>query len=537
MHPDSSASGGGARRLDQRLVCADGPTAFVGLSPTGCIACKLDPACLEGLPWRGSFCSRHWAWIMRPSWKINPHAGCFRAKTHRRRGSRHRSQISTNILLLVYKSPTAHRLVCRLSVVWVWDVAEVRAAAYIPCPHPLVAASSLGPRLPFSTVFPFQAAWPIPESFLTADLLRPLVAFTCLVTMKFSSGLSSSLLLLYLSLASVALAQAARQSCPQIRVRREWRRLSSSSQASYIRAVKCLTTRPSRLRTRYNLRHYDDFQYIHSTLYFQIHFVARFLPWHRHFVYLYEQALNQCGFREPLPYWNWSLDFNNLIRSPVFSPNAFGGNGSGPVDPRLPDDGGAVATGPFANFQLVHPIPHLLHRTLDSYYEEAKTNIPFLGEYYSSDAIAQVKSQTDFLSFSHDLEGRNPMLFPNTAVSPHAAIHMVIGGDMASSVYAANELPWLIHMHSLRFSSLADLYGIYRLFFAHHGNIDKIWTDWQAEDQAARRIAYHGNAVRGEQDDNASLNDRMPFLNYDGTNPTVREVMNTTAYPYCYTYE
>lgn len=54
--------------------------------------------------------------------------------------------------------------------------------------------------------------------------------------------------------------------------------MSSESQASYIRAVKCLGTKPSSLQTRFALRLYDDFQYVHATILRQIHLTAVFLP-------------------------------------------------------------------------------------------------------------------------------------------------------------------------------------------------------------------------------------------------------------------
>jgi len=308
------------------------------------------------------------------------------------------------------------------------------------------------------------------------------------------------------------------RTCAKITTRKEWRRLSRETQASYIAAVKCLTTRPATLRTRFRLRRYDDFQYVHSTLYMQIHFVARFLPWHRHIVFLYEQALRECGYDQGIPHWDWSLDSNNVVRSPVFSTDpevGFGGNGTGRVDPRLPDDGGAVQTGAFANFELIHPIHHQLHRKFDSMQDVSQTDIPFLGESYSQDNVARIQRIPDFLAYSNNLEGKNPMNFPDAPIAPHAAIHAFMGGDMPSSVYAANE----------------------PLFFLHHCHIDRLWSDWQRRDWANRRRAYHGNNVRGDQTEDASIYDELPFLGLGGRNPTVLQVMDTTAYPYCYTYE
>ncbi|KNZ48044.1 uncharacterized protein VP01_594g1 [Puccinia sorghi] len=317
------------------------------------------------------------------------------------------------------------------------------------------------------------------------------------------------------------------RTCAKITTRKEWRSLSRETQASYIAAVKCLTTRPTTLRTRFRLRRYDDFQYVHSTLYMQIHFVARFLPWHRHIVFLYEQALRECGYNEGVPHWDWSLDSNNVVRSPVFSSDpevqtvGFGGNGTGRVDPRLPDDGGAIQTGAFADFKLIHPIHHLLHRKFDSLQEISQTPAWFrLPETFhswgntsnSNDNVARIQNIPDFLAYSNNLEGKNPMNFPDAPIAPHAAIHAFMGGvsiscfpflpsflsltqhhrlffgcqDMPSSVYAANEVV------KTDFAC--------RLFFLHHCHIDKLWSEWQRRDWANRRRAYHGNVKTNREE-------------------------------------
>lgn len=46
--------------------------------------------------------------------------------------------------------------------------------------------------------------------------------------------------------------------------RREWRSLSTAEQEEYISAVKCLSTKPSRLNLTTTL--YDDFPYVHNEL-------------------------------------------------------------------------------------------------------------------------------------------------------------------------------------------------------------------------------------------------------------------------------
>jgi hypothetical protein len=51
---------------------------------------------------------------------------------------------------------------------------------------------------------------------------------------------------------------------------------------------------------------------------------AAFLPFHRTVVRLYDQALtNECGYRGPFPYWDWTLDASNPGQSTVWKD--FGG--------------------------------------------------------------------------------------------------------------------------------------------------------------------------------------------------------------------
>jgi hypothetical protein len=54
-----------------------------------------------------------------------------------------------------------------------------------------------------------------------------------------------------------------------------------------------------------------------------------FLPWHRYFLWEFEQALRDISGRANLtiPYWDWA---NDATRLNVFTPALLGGNGTGP---------------------------------------------------------------------------------------------------------------------------------------------------------------------------------------------------------------
>jgi tyrosinase len=102
-----------------------------------------------------------------------------------------------------------------------------------------------------------------------------------------------------------------RQACTSPKLRKEWGQATPAEKTSYIQAALCLATKPSRLGLSSTL--YDDFARVHDILFGQskflfcrcpllmlitllVHSVAAFLPWHRYFVQVYEEALHECGY-------------------------------------------------------------------------------------------------------------------------------------------------------------------------------------------------------------------------------------------------
>lgn len=69
--------------------------------------------------------------------------------------------------------------------------------------------------------------------------------------------------------------------CQQASIRREWRTLTLDEQQNYVRAVRCLATKPSKLNENGTL--YDDFPWVHkhtssnSTFDFSLHYALIFL--------------------------------------------------------------------------------------------------------------------------------------------------------------------------------------------------------------------------------------------------------------------
>lgn len=226
--------------------------------------------------------------------------------------------------------------------------------------------------------------------------------------------------------------------------------------------------------------------HINST--FLIHFNGRFLPWHRYYTWIYEQALrSECGYTGYQPYWEWSAFADDPVASPLFdgSNTSISGNGakvphaswfyevphSGGLNNTVPpqDGGGCLTSGPFANLTVnLGPVnsngslpgwigsgtgldynPRCVVRDMGTYWS-------YLVEWDNVTALFEADSFEDF----------------NTAVDStvHRGGHFTIGG-----------------LNSDLFTSPGD-----PVFFFHHAQIDRMWTLWQNLNLTTR-----GNQIQG----------------------------------------
>ncbi|KAL2217654.1 monooxygenase [Thermoascus aurantiacus ATCC 26904] len=294
--------------------------------------------------------------------------------------------------------------------------------------------------------------------------------------MMLFSLLASSALVLGTSTAA-APSNGTTNVCTDPVTRQEWRQLSPQQRDSYIKAVQCLATRPSRLGLSTTL--YDDFAYVHNQLNDEVHSVASFLPWHRYFVHVDEQALRECGYEGSTTYWDWTLDSSDPSHSPIWDPETgFGGNGS----PRQYTGSGRR--------------PHCLGRDFNNGTDQVGD---MLGYAYTPKAIAEINALDDYDSFRVKLEGR-----------PHGAIHSAIGGI------------WCLGRRRT----------VHPIFFLHHTQIDRLWWLWQQEKPDTRNTDYGGFKTQDQLDGTtsppASLDDILPMRGLADDRP-VRELMLTES--------
>jgi tyrosinase len=295
------------------------------------------------------------------------------------------------------------------------------------------------------------------------------------------------------------------QGCQNPALRVEWRNLSQEDQQAYLGAVVCLTQEPSRLG--FENSWYDDFSWAHSMATSDAHNVAAFLPWHRRFLQIYEGALRECGYGGPSPYWDWTLDAENVSASPVWSSDfGFGGDGNS----EQAEEGNGqrrecVSDGPFAGIRPVYWAdtvePHCLSRNFNDGGNNVGDMMAFA---YGPDAINTLFGVQDYAGFRDQLER-----------GPHGAVHTGIGGDM------------------LMMTSPND-----PIFFLHHAQVDRLWTIWQAQDLANREYGYAGpkNRGLGEDPEEATIDDVMTFYGL-ADDVVVRDMMSLNAPWLCYSYQ
>jgi len=306
----------------------------------------------------------------------------------------------------------------------------------------------------------------------------------------------------------------------------EWRQLSAPQKKSYIKAVQCLTHKQAKSGIPGAINRYDDHQGVHMLQKPQIHWVGHFLLWHRYFVATYEKALrDECGYKGGQPYWDWSLDarpkdFNSMkpFDIDLFDPKTgFGGNGhrvvATPQQNRLnitgSTGGGCVKNGPFAppNFMLHLPTTtgdHCLTR-------DFTPNL--LNRFADPKLIDELMAQPDYTSVARTVEKEQNFIKLNV----HASGHFGVGGILGTMGNAAE--------------SPGD-----PLFYFHHGNIDRIFWEWQQKDLKTR-LNQVGGPIKpfDYSGQNVTLDFEINMGALAG-NATLKDILNTEGGTLCYRY-
>ncbi|KAI0432184.1 hypothetical protein F5Y09DRAFT_329878 [Xylaria sp. FL1042] len=280
------------------------------------------------------------------------------------------------------------------------------------------------------------------------------------------------------------------RACTDISFRHEWRTLNRKEKANYVAAVSCLARTPSVLRENGTI--YDDFPYVHNQFAHLTHGKAAFLSWHRRFIAIYEKYLQEkCGYRGALPYWDWTLDWEDPSSSPIFDPmTGFGGDGD-PQGAETVGGGRCVLDGPFSDLRPLYyggrENPHCFSRGFSDFH----------GRNASPAMIQQIMASDDYTTFYLAVEN-----------GPHNVAPLGIKGD---------------------FDSFTAPYD--PIFFLHHAQLDRLWFHWQLRMPGVRFKEYSG---KGESRP-ASLDDTLPMGGL-GRDIRVSDIMSTQTGGLCYRY-
>ncbi|KAI1851519.1 hypothetical protein JX266_002981 [Neoarthrinium moseri] len=286
---------------------------------------------------------------------------------------------------------------------------------------------------------------------------------------------------------------------PSIHV--EWHRASSSQRQGFIDAVKCLLNKPASGNFPPATNRYEDLVRLHQEFMSDVHRNAKFLVWHRYYLWTFEQVLrDECGFAGPMVWWDETLDSGRFGQSEVFSPSYFGSL------PAPAQNGNAVCVndGAFAGLVLnIGPQesnrPHCLSRAGDE----------GLSAQINDDYVDLCNERTSFAEFANCLE-----------FGTHGLGHNAIGGrnGVMADVWASPSDP---------------------TFWLHHSFVDHTWELWQSLDAAIR------TQIIGGIDANGNPLTLDTVLTVGGIRPDVpvRAVVNTLSgvsiggVPFCFKYD
>ncbi|CAG8163098.1 unnamed protein product [Penicillium olsonii] len=331
------------------------------------------------------------------------------------------------------------------------------------------------------------------------------------------------------------------EKCTHVAERKEWGELTKSERIDYTDAVLCLQKKPQHLpREEYpGVRNrFDDFVATHINYTLNVHYSALFLPWHRHFLFLWETALREeCDYAGNLPYWDWPKWEGDLGASPLFdcSESSLSGDGDyapgeqaiagGPITIPRGSGGGCVRCGPFKDMQIhMGPFsrnpaitpgmkipapgfdynPRCFNRSLNNFVSSHYTNETIV------DRLLASRNIIDFQTVMEHWPAR-----PDGVLGVHGGGHFSLGATL-QDLFASPQDP---------------------AFMLHHGMIDRLWAMWQSDDEKKRRHALNGtdtilNPPTAKQ---VTLQTEMEF-GVLGRSRSVGRTMHPAKHGYCYSY-
>lgn len=295
-------------------------------------------------------------------------------------------------------------------------------------------------------------------------------------------------------------AHSAEPATPSLRVRKNVMGLTVRERGEFVSAVLALKSAPSPFDP--DLSYYDQFVVWHLGLYpcgmghemMRAHGGPMFLPWHRLFLLLFENALREVsGKRITVPYWDWT---DPASTATVFADDLMGGDGD-------PDHGFAVTTGAFRKGRWtlnVHPIGVQWRASATTHLTRRFGSFPAMPTLPEPEDVTFVLGRPSYdvapfdggsdpnLSFRSALEGfwrdigservatgstsmvcgPDGVMMATSGEATHNRVHGWVGGLLGATTDGIEFGTMLLP------TSPND-----PVFFLHHSNIDRLWAQWQ----------------------------------------------------------
>lgn len=269
-----------------------------------------------------------------------------------------------------------------------------------------------------------------------------------------------------------------------------------------------------------------------------------FLPWHRRFLQLFEDALREVsGKRITVPYWDWT---DAASTASVFSDDFMGGDGNRA-------EGFAVTSGPFRRGRWVLEVDPIgvqwqasktkhLTRRFGSFPAQptlpSSSDVAFLMDRPSYDVKPYDAGSDPNQSFRNALEGFWRSAGPMRVSTGSAS--MVCTPDGVMSTVSGEGLHNRVHGFVgglLGVGPSGPTFGTMMLptspndpvFFLHHSNIDRLWAEWQ---QTHGVDSYEPRSCDDASDASCHANTASDVMHPFGLTPD--DVADITALGYRY---
>jgi tyrosinase len=275
-----------------------------------------------------------------------------------------------------------------------------------------------------------------------------------------------------------------------MRVRRNAKSLTAGEKRAFTEAILALKATPSPWDT--SLSTYDQFVVWHRDAFacdvMSAHMGPAFFPWHRQFLLLFEQQIQQVDPGVTVPYWDWTVD--DEPSSYLWNDDFMGGDGD-------PEQTYAVTSGPFRKGAWEITIfdeadddrkPYLMRRLGHG---ELAPDLPTAEHVEAGlamdtyDTAPWSEMSDPAVSFRNYIEGWRdcepascslaPSDFPNCPGSHdmHNRVHLWVSGEFSfahEGLFAEKDTP----LGTMAMNSSPND----PVFFLHHANIDRLWNAW-----------------------------------------------------------